>query len=141
MTRVKTIIEHDFREFTAHLGTIKSTKLGIQDHGVFTASITVEWKGGGISAGGYVLDEPVKDSDGKFLERQGTDYGADHIMRILETAGVESWEQLPGKLIYVLFEGRGGLGSTSVGIAGATNEKVLIFKDHAAQFTTNEESN
>jgi len=53
----------------------------------------------------------------------------------METVGVEKWEDLPGKHIIVLFEGTSIWGATSVGIAGITNDKILIYKDHVEEFT------
>jgi len=129
MTSIKTTIEHKGKTYSGQIGTIKSTSLGTRDHGIMTAMLHVEWKGGGIGVGGYCLDEPRKDGSGKHL---------DHIMRILETVGVDRWEQLPGKQVLVLFEGSGGWGSTSCGIAGITNEKVLDLKDHAFSFIADE---
>ncbi|MFS0715500.1 hypothetical protein ABC337_04860 [Arthrobacter sp. 1P04PC] len=134
MTTIKTTVEHEGKTYSGQIGTIKSTSLGTQDPGIMTAMLHIEWKGGGIGVGGYTLDEPRKDDDGKHLGRFGTAYGLDHIMRILETVGVDRWEQLPGKQVIVLFEGKGGLGSISCGIAGITNEKVLDIKSHASSF-------
>lgn len=138
MTHIKTTIEHDGKTYSGQIGTIKSTSLGTQDHGIITSMLHVEWTGGGIGVGGYCLDEPRKDADGKRIGRFGTAYGLDHIMRVLETVGVDKWEQLPGKQVIVLFEGESRLGSFACGIAGITNERVLNFNDHAASFIDEE---
>lgn len=134
MSVIKTTIEHDGKTYSGQIGTIKRTSLGVEDHGIMTAMLHIEWKGGGIGAGGNTMDEPRKGEDGKHLGRFGTAYGLDHIMRILETVGVDKWEQLPGEKVIVLFEGPSWIGSTASGIAGITNETVLNFKDHAASF-------
>jgi hypothetical protein len=126
-------VEHDGVKYAGTIATIKSTRLGYEDHGVLTASLTCEWKGGGVSVGGFVLDEP-KSADRKDYSRRGTAYGLDHIIRIIETVGVSRWEALVGSHVVVLSEGRGGLGSRSVGIAGMDNEKVLILQQHADQW-------
>lgn len=127
-------VEHDGVVYGGQMATIKSTALGLEDHGIVTAFLHCEWPGGGIGVGGFGLDAPVKDADGKFLGREGTAYGLDHIMRLAQTVGVDRWEQLPGKHVIVLFKNAGGswLGSTSVGIAHPTDDKrVLILKEHA----------
>ena len=75
---------------------ITRTMLGIEDHGIMSYSLTLDYGGSGQSFGGYCLDTPVKDEDGKFLGRKGVAYGADTILKILETLEVSSWEKLPG---------------------------------------------
>jgi hypothetical protein len=126
------IIEHNGVEYGGQIGTVTSTRLGYESHGILTASLGVEWKGGGVSAGGYCLDTP-KDIDGRDYTRVGTAFGLDHLIRIIETVGVESWEAIKGQHVIVLFEGRSAWGSQSVGIAHTTDEsKVLVFTEHAA---------
>lgn len=125
-------IEHNGETLHGVVMRIKSTSLTIEDHGIVTAYLHCEGDGSGIGVGGYCLDQPVKDADGKFLRREGTGYGLDHIMQILNTAGVGSWEKLPGLNIIVLHETPSVWGSTAVGFAHISDEKkVLIFKDHA----------
>jgi hypothetical protein len=125
------VIEHGGKEYGGQIGTIKSTRLGFEDHGILTASLGVEWQGGGVSVGGFCLDEP-KDREGRDFTRTGTAYGLDYIIRTIETVGVERWEQLVGQQVIVLFEGRSAWGSMSVGIANTTDDsKVLILKEHA----------
>ena len=75
---------------------ITRTMLGIEDHGIMSYSLTLDYGGSGQSFGGYCLDTPVKDDDGKFLGRKGVAYGADTILKILETLEVSTWEKLPG---------------------------------------------
>lgn len=131
---IQTTITHEGKTYTGQIGTIKRTTLGIEDHGIMSAMLHVEWKGGGIGVGGYTLDEPRKDDDGKHIGRFGSAFGLDHLMQIIETVGVGNWEALPGKQVIVLFKDGGGWGATACGIAGLTNERVLDFKDHAATF-------
>lgn len=139
MATITTTIENGGKTYAGRIGTIRRTALGTQDHGIVSATLHVEWHGGGIGAGGYCLDGSRKDDNGKHLGRFGTAYGLDHIMRILETVGVDRWEDLPGKQVIVLFEGASVWGATSCGIAGITNEKVLDFKDHAESFVEDTE--
>lgn len=125
------VITHNGIEYGGQIGTITSTALGYESHGILTASLTIEWKGGGVSVGGYVLDEP-RDRDGRDYSRKGTAYGLDHIIRIIETVGVERWEGLKGQQVIVLFEGKSAWGSQSVGIASTTDDaKVFILREHA----------
>lgn len=132
------IIEHNGVEYGGQIGTIRSTSLGFQDHGILTASLTIEWTGGGVSVGGFCLDEP-RDRAAKDYSRKGTAYGLDHIIRIIETVGVDSWEALRGKNVIVLFEGRSAWGAQSVGIASATDEsKVFVMREHASAWRSEE---
>lgn len=128
-------IAHEGKTYGGQIATISGTSLGSPDHGIISAYLHTKWNGGGIGVGGFCLDEPLKDDAGKFIKRVGTAYGLDHLMRIMETVGVETWEDLPGKHVIVLFEGKSIFGKTAAGIAGIANEKVLIFKDHANAFT------
>ena len=74
---------------------IGRTFLGMEDHGIFTFTLHLDYDGSGQGFGQHTLDEPIK-KDGKFLGRVGTAVGMDSIMKVLETLGVESWEKLPG---------------------------------------------
>jgi hypothetical protein len=132
------VIEHNGQTLHGQIMRIKSTSLTVEDHGIVTAWLHCEAPSSGIGVGGYCLDEPVKDDKGKFLRRQGTAYGLDHLMQMMHTAGVWSWEKLPGTSIIVLFEGDGStLGRSAVGFAHLTEpDKVLIFKDHSEQWRT-----
>ena len=78
---------------------ISSTMLGIEDHGICYYMIHLNYTGGGGSGqgfGGYALDSPVTDPQGKFLKREGVAYGAETILQILKVLGIDSWEKLPG---------------------------------------------
>ena len=121
-------ITHNGVTYSGELANIKSTVLGWASHGVLSAGLNCEWKSGGVQSGGYCLDMKKSEND---YSRKGTAFGLDHIMRIMETVGVPTWEALTGKQVIVLFDGKGGWGSPSVGIAGTLNDKILIFKEHA----------
>ncbi len=75
---------------------IESTTLGIEDHGVFTAMIHLDYGDCGHQGfGGYCLGMPP-DSD------KPSGPAASHfIQRVLQIAGVASWEKLPGCSIRV----------------------------------------
>lgn len=66
---------------------ISKTMLGFEDHGILTAFVSLKYDGGSQRFGGRVLK-------GK--------YCAEFITRILETVGVKTWEELPGKLVRVV---------------------------------------
>lgn len=136
MTDRTLTIEHNGTTYYGHIAKIKSTHLGLEDHGIATAYLHCEWDGAGIGVGGYGLDAPVE-RDGKFSHREGTGYGLDHLMALVRTVGVESWEKLAGANVIVLFKTKSSLGSTAAGIAGLHNNRVLILKEHAEQWKAN----
>lgn len=131
-------IEHNGATYYGHIATIKKTMLGYEDHGILSAYLHLEWPSGGVSVGGYALDEPA-DPGGSSFEREGTAYGLDHIIQLMETVGVDTWEKLPGKQVIVLFDNPSSLGSMSRGIAGTVNDKVFILKEHAEEWRARNE--
>ena len=76
---------------------IRDTVLGIEDHGIMTFMLNLEYDGSGQGAGGYGLDGYDKDKK----RRYGYGTSITMLRRILEVVGVETWEQLPGKHIRV----------------------------------------
>lgn len=123
---IKSTLEHNGDTFTAQYGVITRTRLGINDHGIWTADIDVKFDGGGIGCGGYVLD--TWDEESK--SRLGTSFGMDQVMKICATLEVEKWEDLPRTPLQVLFLGDGGWGSRASGISDPFGKKVLIFEEH-----------
>ena len=67
---------------------IKSTFLGTEDHGIFTANLTLDYGGGGFQDFGS-------------HELKYEKYGIEYLERILKTLGIESWEDLPGTVCRV----------------------------------------
>ncbi len=129
-------IEIDGVTYQMRLGTITRTMLGYEDHGIFTAMLTFDFGGSGQGAGGYCLDRPKRDGESR---RMGTAYGLDHIIAILDTVAVSSWEELKGRTAYALRADDYGL------IQGLAHPfkpetKHLIFKAHAEQWEAKEES-
>lgn len=80
---------------------ISATHLGYESHGIFTAYLTLQSAGFGISVVGYALDEFID------TKRIITKKGAELIPRILDVVGVETWEQLAGQYIRVEDNGIG----------------------------------
>lgn len=79
---------------------ITKTFLGIEDHGIFTFSISVVIEGGRIcSIGNYGLSQTIHG------EEQYTAKTSEAICRILKVVGVDSWEQLKGQYIRVEYNG------------------------------------
>lgn len=76
---------------------IVATSLGNEDHGIFTVSLTLEYGCGCQCFGGYAMDSYDKVKK----RRTGTAYGMEFIMRVLEVAGVSSWEKIKGVHIRV----------------------------------------
>ena len=83
---------------------ISATRLGIEDHGIFTAWVTIKGDGWGVSFGGYAFDQ-WSEVRGR---RVGADYGIEFIAQLMAAVGVESWEKLPGTHVRAETEGAGG---------------------------------
>ena len=83
---------------------IESTTLGpAAGNGIFSLYLTLNYGGSGQGFGGYALDK----HNGQHSERSaryGTAYGMEFIRRVLETVGVEKWEDLKGKYVRVDME-------------------------------------
>jgi hypothetical protein len=86
------------------IAKITSTFLGVEDHGIFTTTLHVDYGGSGQGIGGYSLDEPRHDADGIFVGRRGTAYGMEFIRRTIAACGVDSWEKVAGRTILVVSE-------------------------------------
>ena len=76
---------------------ITSTMLGIEDHGHFTFMLNLDYGDSRQGAGGYPLDAYSATQK----KRIGTAYGMDLIAAVMKTVGVDTWEDLKGKLIRV----------------------------------------
>lgn len=86
------------------LGIIYNTMLGFEDHGIMTFYLHFNFGGSGQGFGGYGLDTP-KMKDGKFICRIGTAFGCEVIRRVLQAVGVDKWEDLKGKEMWVIRKG------------------------------------
>lgn len=101
---------------------ITSTMLGREDHGIMTFFIFVEFGCDGRGIGGYALDM----YDCTTESRVFTPKGFEAISKILETVGVDKWEDLPGKYIRIKDN---GWGSTVDEIGNLMEEKWFNIKD------------
>lgn len=77
---------------------IKRTELGKEDHGIFTFFLHLDYGHSGQGAGGYSLSQSI-DGEDWFVPSFGG-----LINEILNTVGVENWEDLPGKHIRVRYD-------------------------------------
>lgn len=83
------------------LAKVRSFDLFIEDHGIFTCFLQLDYESGSSQGfGGYSLDGYNKDDK----RREGSAAGTDFLLRILQTFGVERFEQLEGKVCYALRE-------------------------------------
>lgn len=130
---VNITIDHDGKSWSAEVMRIRSTQLGLEDHGIWTAYLHCEGSGTGTGVGGYCLDEkPADFPSGR--RRVGSGYGLDWLMQVCSIVGVSNWEDLPGKAVYVLYEKAGHWGQVAKGIANVDTGKALIFEQHAEQW-------
>ncbi len=76
---------------------IKSTRLSIEDHGMLSAWIYLDYGGSGQGFGGYALYLP------KEFKHHAKDipFAGHFIFRVLQIAGVTKWADLPDKTIRV----------------------------------------
>ena len=82
---------------------ITGTMLGREDHGIFTFCIFVKFGGCECGIGGYDLDS----YDSSINARVYSPKSIEAISKILDTVGVDEWEQLKGKYIRIKDRGRG----------------------------------
>lgn len=81
-------------EYELKNAKIERTMLGVEDHGILTCMLTLNYGGSTQGFGGFSLDRYTGErGEG---HREGTAYGMEFIRRILETVGVGRWEELPG---------------------------------------------
>lgn len=134
---VKIEVDWDGVTYPAQIGVIESTRFGNEDHGILTLDLSLKFDGGGVSFGGYALDEWSEEA----RERVVTGgYGLDFIVQVMRTAGVERYEQLPGqKVLSLAAPGTKSFwGSSPVGIASLDATRVFLPKEHSAMWKAKE---
>lgn len=62
---IKTTVTHNDVEYTAEHAVITSTTLGYEGHGILTFYLNCSGNSFGVGVGGYALDKPLKDQDGR----------------------------------------------------------------------------
>jgi hypothetical protein len=118
---------------------IERTHLGFEDHGIFTAWLTLDYGSSGQGAGMMCLDQPTPREPGGAFGREGTAYGLDWIIRALETVGVSTWEEVRGKRVYAL-KPVGHEWDLVRGLASIDRprERMFLFEPHAAAWKERE---
>lgn len=86
------------------LGRVTGAELFIEDHGILTVYVTLEFGGSVQGFGGYCLDG----YDAAKKRRVGTAAGCDYLLRLLVLFGVDRLEKTVGKSVYALRDGRSG---------------------------------
>ena len=91
----------DFKTWNAK---ITNVSLSMADHGCLTWGITLDGGGIGCVYGGWSIGNGYLGAK----EFEGSPDGLEAIMRIMDTVGVERWEDLQGKYVRVKDVGWGG---------------------------------
>ena len=94
---------------------ITNVDLSMADHGCFTLAMTLEGGGWGVVYGGYCLGKGYLGADDDFFD--GSAAGMEYLIRIMDTVGVEKFQDLKGKYVRVAIKGWG----SSVKINGKGN--------------------
>lgn len=115
-------------ELIQRIGIAKSCWIGVEDHGIFTMQIAIEYDnhGGHQCFGGYALDQ----YDKKLKARVGSAPGCDFIMRVLSALNVgaiSGIENIP----VIAYLDKPGLGGMVRGIRriGLGEDKRFLISD------------
>lgn len=84
---------------------ITQVDLSMADHGCFTLAMTLEGAGWGAVYGGYCLGKGYLGADDDFFK--GSAAGMEYLMRIMDTVGVERFQDLRGKYARIATKGWG----------------------------------
>lgn len=84
---------------------IEKVDLSMADHGCFTLAMTLDGCGWGVVYGGYCLGKGYLGADDDFFD--GSAAGMEYLMRIMDTVGVERFQDLKGKYVRVATKGWG----------------------------------
>ena len=84
---------------------ITNVDLSMADHGCFTLAMTLEGGGWGVVYGGYCLGKGYLGADYDFFS--GSAAGMEYLIRIMDTVGVEKFQDLKGKYVRVATKGWG----------------------------------
>lgn len=113
---------------------ITSTMLGREDHGILTFMVFVEFGCSGCGIGGYAIDQYDRGTNNRVFSVKGLEA----ISKILETVGVDKWEDLPNKYIRVKDN---GWGSTIDEIGNLMEEKWFNIREFFANNNNEKEKN
>ena len=84
---------------------ITNVDLSMADHGCLTLAMTLEGGGWGVVYGGYCLGKGYLGADDDFFD--GSAAGMEYLIRIMDTVGVEKFQDLKGKYVRVANKGWG----------------------------------
>ena len=84
---------------------ITNVDLSMADHGCLTLAMTLEGSGWGVVYGGYCLGKGYLGADDDFFD--GSAAGMEYLIRIMDTVGVEKFQDLKGKYVRVANKGWG----------------------------------
>lgn len=101
---------------------IISVDLSMEDHGVLTLRLVLKGAGWGTVLGGYVMGKGYVGAD----EFTGSAKGIEEIMRIMDTVGVSSFNDMEGKYVRVVL---GSCGDTITKIGNIIENKWFDYKE------------
>jgi hypothetical protein len=104
-------------------GKITDASIRMGEHGCLTFSLTIKAQSYGFGYGGYCIGHGCLNAD-KFVAENGD--GLVAMMKIMNTVGVERWENLVGR--YIRFIDR-GWGSTVTTIGNIIEDKWFNIDD------------
>lgn len=107
-----TTVEYNGTRYYGKPATVEATRLGEEDHGLFTADIRLAGPGWGQGLPAYVLDKDC----------------AKFIQAVLGVTGCRYWEDVKGTPVIALYMDEGAHGLI-VGLAHPIEPRVLIFKE------------
>ena len=84
---------------------ITNIDLSMADHGCLTLSMTLQGDGWGVVYGGYCLGKGYLGAKDDFFS--GSAAGMEYLMRIMDTVGVEKFQDLKDKYVRVATKGWG----------------------------------
>lgn len=91
--------------YTIENALIKNVDLSMADHGCLTLAMTLQGDGWGVVYGGYSLGKGYLGADDDHFD--GSAAGMECLMRIMDTVGVEKFQDLKGKYVRVATKGWG----------------------------------
>ena len=92
--------------YTIENALIESVDLSMADYGCLTLAMTLKGAGWGVTYGGYCLGKGYLGAYDNFFS--GSASGTEYLMRIMDTVGVERFQNLKGKYVRVATKGFSG---------------------------------
>jgi hypothetical protein len=90
--------------FSAELGIVDDSFIGIEDHGVFSINLNFDFRSTGQGLGHRCIATSREQPDGTY-KMIGTAVGCDYIIRLMEVLGVREWKEVVGQRVYCLRDG------------------------------------